>query len=106
MKPRSHSLNQVVCDTMTTIAVTPTIRVQRNATTCRNFRATVMMRTALERLTNTEVNTPRARFRLAVHLQVRNAIQLIPEVDARRTDRREITQPWPRGVDESPRDVD
>src|SRR5262245_44763135 len=60
----------------------------------------------LERLTNAEVNAPRARLRLAVHLQVRNAIQLIPEVDTRWTDRREISQTWSHGVQETRRDVD
>src|SRR5262247_2409701 len=98
MKPRSHSLNHVVCDTMTAIDVTPTISVQMNATTWRNFRATVM--SSLKRLTDAEVNAPRARFRFAVHLQVRNAIQLISEVDACRPHRGEIPKSGPSGVHE------
>ena len=35
MKLRSHSLNQVVCVTMTAIDVAPTTRVARKATTWR-----------------------------------------------------------------------
>src|SRR5262245_8146473 len=106
MKPRNHSLNHVVCDTMTAIAVTPTINVQMKATTCRNLRATVMTQPSLERLTDAEVNAPWPRFRLAVDLQVRNAIQLIPEVDACGPDRGEVSQSGTHGVHESRRYVE
>src|SRR6185503_2864827 len=87
------------------IAVTPTISVQMNATTCRNLRA-IMTHTSLERLADAEVNAPRARLRFAVHLQVRDPIELIAEIDARRTDRREISETGACGVDESRRHVE
>src|SRR5215208_1852315 len=96
MKPRSHSLNQVVCVTMTTIDATPTISVQMNATTCRNLRATVMA--ILKRLADAEVNAPVARFRVAVYPQVGKAIQLVAEVDARRTNRCQVPEPRSCGV--------
>src|SRR5580765_2734975 len=102
MKPRSHSLNQAVCVTMTVVAAKPTISVQRNATTWTNLRATVM--SSLECLADAEVNAPVARFRFAVHFQVRDAVQLISEVDARRTDRRQISEAGPCRVHERCRD--
>src|SRR5215510_6891029 len=104
MKPRSHSLNQVVCDTMTAIAVTPTISVQMNATTCRNLRAMVI--SCLKRLADAEVNAPRACLRFAVHLQVRDPVELISKVDACLTDRREISESGSGGVHERCRDAE
>src|SRR5262245_9137570 len=62
--------------------------------------------TCLKRLADAEVNAPRARFRLAIHLQVRNAIQLKPEVDACRTDRGEIPQSGAHGIQERRRNVE
>src|SRR4029079_1240870 len=106
MNPRSHSLNQVVCDTITAMAVTPTINVQMNATTCRNLRPTVMTSPPLERLTDAEVNAPVARFGFAVDSQVIDPIQLISEIDPRRTDRGEVSQARPHGVDQRPRNVE
>ena len=63
-----HELLNSGAVTMTTIDATPTINVQMKATTCRSFRATVM--SALERLTDAEVNTPVARVRALAQVAV------------------------------------
>src|SRR5262249_19708308 len=46
----------------------------------------------LERLSNRKVNAPAAEVRLAVDEQFRRRIQLIPEVEADRPDRRLVSQ--------------
>src|SRR5688500_14865384 len=93
MKPRSHSLNHVVCVTMTAIEVTPTISVQMNARTWRDRRATENAGVTVSKsLTDAEVNAPAAGLRLAVHAQVLNRVQLVAEIHTDGTDGREITQ--------------
>src|SRR5262245_37308935 len=52
-----------------------------------------MRRAPLERLTNTEVHPPPARLRLAVHQQVVDGVQLIADIETKRTDRRLIPEP-------------
>src|SRR5687768_17085965 len=101
MKPRSHSLNHVVCVTMTAIDAVPTTRVQRNATTWRDRRAadtygslrpnglvgsrakarstSVTCSNLLESLADAEVDAPLAALGLAVDAQPVDGCQLIPE---------------------------
>src|SRR6266508_4943223 len=113
MKPRSHSLNQAVCVTMTAIEATPTTSVQMNATTCKERRAIDIIGNVLrchgprrhrdteehqlfdlrasvppwlvssERLTDREVDAPVAALGVAVDAEVVDGIDLVAEVDAR-----------------------
>ena len=92
MKPRSHSLNQVVCVTMTAIDATPTISVQRKATTWSERLATTSADLTSERLTDAEVHAPAPLLRLAVDEQALDRIQLVADVEARRTDRRQVAE--------------
>src|SRR5690349_20569880 len=96
MKPRSHSLNQVVCVTMTAIDVTPTISVQRKATTCRDRRAADIS----EGLTDAEVDAPVALLRITIDPEVVDLRQLVAEIESRRSNRREIAQARTDGVTE------
>src|SRR3954466_15449162 len=115
MKPRSHSLNQVVCVTMTAIEVTPTSKVQMKATTWSERLATDICsaplglglclfensgsrRWALEGLTDAEVHAPAALFGRAVDEQTFERIELIPEVHTDRTDWSQVAQPRADGV--------
>src|SRR5436190_3681283 len=52
------------------------------------------------------MDAPRARFRLSVHSEIRDSVELIPEVDARRPDRCQIPEAGTRGVYQRSRDVE
>src|SRR3954463_12592822 len=54
----------------------------------------------LERLSDAEVDAPVPLFRLAVHHETRDRIQLVAEVEADRSDRRLVPQPRTDGVAE------
>src|SRR6185503_7018678 len=101
MKPRSHSLNQVVWVTMTAIDAVPTTRVQMNAKTWSDLRVSDMEMTYAHSafgihhskcLTDAEVEAPPTRFRLAVDAKTRNPIQLVAEVDPRGAERGQVPQ--------------
>src|SRR4051812_3068436 len=100
MNPRSHSLNHVVCVTMTAIDAAPTTSVHRNATTCSERRAMdmVVKLPVLESLPDAEVHAPVTLLRFAVHLQVLDGCELVAEVDARRADWGEVPQARSGGV--------
>src|SRR5215207_4992031 len=94
MKPRSHSLNQVVCVTMTAIDATPTTRVQIKATTWSERRVSDI----LEGLADAEVNAHAPFLRETVDEQPLDGIQLVPDIEPHRTDRRLVADPGPDGV--------
>src|SRR6185503_17458370 len=94
MKPRSHSLNHVVWVTMTTIAVAPTISVARKAMTWRKRLVYDITAPASECLPDAEVHPEAALLRLPVDEQSVDRIQLIADVEPRRTDRRLIAEAW------------
>src|SRR5688572_7940581 len=106
MKPRSHSLNHVVCVTITAIAAVPTTSVQRMATTWSDRRASDILIPApgswflvpSEGLADAEVHPDAALLRRAVHEKAFDWIELVPDVEARRTDGRLIADAWAHRV--------
>src|SRR5688500_4393774 len=101
MKPRSHSLNHVVWVTMTAIEVTPTSSVQMNAPIWSRRLAPAVGIWSLgaelvipsKGLANAVVHAPLPVLVLTVLEQAVDRIELVPEVDARRADRCEVSQP-------------
>src|SRR3970040_2699402 len=88
MNPRSKSLTQAVCDTITASAAAPTMSVQSNATTCTNrFTVRLPPGTWSERLPDAEMNAPSTSLGLAVDQEALDRGQLVPEIRADRADR-------------------
>src|SRR5688572_29280693 len=104
MKPRSHSLNQVVWVTMTAIDAVPTIRVQRTATTWSDLRANDILipepssLMPSEGLADAEVHAEGPFLWLAVDEKAFDRIDLKADVEAYRTNRRLVAEAGTRRV--------
>src|SRR5262245_42877017 len=90
MTPRSQSLNQALCVTIAAVEAALIISVQTKAMIWSDLRTTG---TPLKGLPDAEVDSPVARFRFAVHMQIWNRGQLIAEINASRAHRCQISQP-------------
>src|SRR5260370_40481961 len=106
MNLRSQSLNHGVCDAISASAMMPTLIVPTSATTCRAFRMYFLVGdtrlcsilSPLKGLSNREVEAEASSLRLAVHQQPGQRIELVAEVHADRTDRRQVAQAGARAV--------
>src|SRR5688572_16680855 len=101
MKPRSHSLNHVVCVTITAIEVEPTIRVATKAMTWRERLVNDIRGSATsESLSDAEMDADAALLRFAVDQQSFDRIELVADVEARRSDRRLIAEARADGIEQ------
>ena len=97
MKPRSHSLNQVVWVTMTAIEAAPTIKRADEGDDLKGPSASDIDRSrsdirVIERLADAEVDAPVPLLGSPLTRRFVDRIQLVAEVDARRADRRQVAE--------------